>query len=95
VAPYGTLLGRPVVPIQSCKTVGDVGDIIFASLPQYCAAVKTGGVQQDVSMHLWFDYATTAFRFILRVGGQPWWRAPITPKNGTNTLAPFVTLAAR
>lgn len=95
VAPYGTLLGRPVVPIQSCKTVGDVGDIIFASLPQYCAAVKTGGIQQDVSMHLWFDYNTTAFRFILRMGGQPWWRAPITPKNGSNTLAPFVTLAAR
>lgn len=94
-SPYGRLKGRPVVPVQACKTLGDAGDIILADLSQYMTAVKTGGVRQDVSMHLWFDYDTMAFRFIMRVAGLPWWGSAITPANGSNTLSCFVTLAAR
>jgi len=30
----------------------------------------------------------------LRVGGQPWWKAAISPKNGSNTRSSIVTLAA-
>jgi HK97 family phage major capsid protein len=94
-APFGTLLGRQIVPIQSCSTLGTVGDIIFASMGQYAAVLKSGGIKADSSIHLFFDYGLTAFRFTFRMGGQPWWSAPISPKNGSNTLAPFVTLATR
>ena len=94
-SPYGVLLGRPVVPTQACETLGDLGDIIFADLTQYLSVVKTGGVRQDVSIHLWFDYDTAAYRFIFRIGGQPWWGSAIDPRDGTNTLSPFVALAAR
>lgn len=93
--PYGTLLGRPVIPVQGCQTVGDAGDIILADLTQYLTAVKTMGIRADVSMHLWFDYDTLAYRFIFRVAGMPWWAAAITPKNSSNTLSCFVALAAR
>jgi hypothetical protein len=46
-------------------------------------------------MHLYFDQGVTAFRWTLRVGGQPWLSTPITRKNGSNTLSHFVTLQAR
>lgn len=46
-------------------------------------------------MHLYFDTAHVAFRFILRVGGMPWWSAPADTLNGSSSLSPYVTLAAR
>lgn len=94
-SPYATLMGRPMIPTQACPSLGDAGDLVFADLSQYMTAVKTGGIRQDVSMHLWFDYDTLAFRFIMRVAGLPWWGSAITPKNGSNTLSCFVALAAR
>lgn len=94
-APYGTLLGRPVIPHQVCKTVGDLGDIMFADFRQYMSATKGGGIRTDVSMHLWFDQDLLAYRFIIRVAGQPWWSASTPSLNGSHTQSPFVALAAR
>lgn len=94
-SPYATLMGRPVIPTQACQTLGDKGDIILADMSQYLSATKTIGVRSDVSIHLYFDYDMVAFRFILRVGGQPWWGSTISPLNGTNTVSAFVTLAER
>jgi HK97 family phage major capsid protein len=94
--PYNTLFGRPVIPHQACETLGDAGDIIFASFDQYLAAVKAEGVQEDISIHLWFDYDVTAFRFVMRVGGQCRWASAISGRDtGTSTLGSFITLAAR
>lgn len=94
-APYGLLLGRPIVVTEACATLGTVGDVILADLSKYLTVTKSGGVRSDVSMHLWFDQNTTAFRFVMRMNGQPWLSAPITRKNGTNTLSHFVTAATR
>lgn len=94
-SPFATLLGRPVIITEACSAIGDVGDIILAYLPGYFAPIKSGGVRSDVSMHLYFDQGVTAFRWTLRMGGQPWLSAPIARKNGSNTLSHFVTLAAR
>lgn len=94
-SPYGSLFGRPIVVTEACQTVGTVGDIILADMTKYLTVVKSGGVRSDVSMHLWFDQNLTAFRFVLRMNGQPWLSAPITRKNGTNTLSHFITLATR
>ena len=94
-SPYGTLLGRPVITTEACSALGDVGDIILAYMPGYFAPYKASGVKSDVSMHLFFDQGVTAFRWVLRAGGQPWLSAPIARKSGSNTLSHFVTLAAR
>jgi HK97 family phage major capsid protein len=95
-SPFGTLLGRPVVPVEACSTAGTQGDIIVADLTQYLALVKAGqGVQTDVSMHLYFDQALQAFRFIFRMSGQPLWGSTISPENGSNTRSWAVTLDAR
>lgn len=93
-APYGTLLGRPVITTEACAQLGDVGDIVFSFLGGYFAPYK-GGVKSDVSIHLFFDQGVTAFRWTLRVGGQPWLSAPIQRKSGSNTLSHNVALVAR
>lgn len=96
VAPYGTLLGRPIVYTEAAQALGDKGDIVFGDLSNYLSATKIGGVRSDVSIHVWFDYDITAFRFVLRVGGQPWWNAPIAPyQAGATTRGFFATLQER
>jgi HK97 family phage major capsid protein len=95
-APYARLKGRPVVPIEACSALGSLGDIILADLSQYWALTKAGGaIRTDTSIHLYFDQALMAFRFIFRVNGQPAWSAPITRQNGSNTLSWAVALQAR
>jgi len=94
-SPYATLLGRPILVTEACQQLGAQGDIIFADLNSYLSLTKAGGLRADISIHLWFDYDITAFRFIIRVGGQPWWTTSIARKNGSNTLSCFTTLAAR
>ena len=95
VAPFGTIYGKEVVPTEACQTLGDVGDIIFVNMKQYMTVRKTSGIRAETSVHLWFDQDMTAFRFILRVAGEPWWNSVIARANGTNTLSAYVTLAAR
>jgi HK97 family phage major capsid protein len=94
-SPYGSLLGRPIVVTEACATLGTVGDVILADMSKYLTIVKAGGVKSDVSIHLWFDQNTTAFRFVMRMNGQPWLSAAIARKNGSNTLSHFVVLASR
>lgn len=91
----GTLMGRPIIATEACQTIGTVGDIILAYLPGYFAPYEAGGVRNDMSMHLWFDQGATAFRWTFRIGGQPWLSAPISRKNGSNTLSHFVALQTR
>lgn len=94
-AMYATLMGRPVITTEACATVGTIGDIILVDLSNYLTVVKATGLRSDVSIHLWFDQATTAFRFIYRLAGEPWLSKPIVRKNGTNTLSHIVTLDTR
>jgi HK97 family phage major capsid protein len=94
-APHGTLMGRPLIPHQICETVGDVGDILFVDMKQYMTIVKAGGIKSDLSVHLWFDQDLTAYRFTVRVAGQPWWSSSIASRDGSFTQSPFVALAAR
>jgi HK97 family phage major capsid protein len=99
--PYGSLLGRPVVPHQAASTVGDLGDIILWDPKQYLTLTKTGngrdenGMRADVSIHLWFDQDLVAYRFTIRIGGQPWWPTYIAPANGSSNQSPYVVLEAR
>jgi HK97 family phage major capsid protein len=93
-APNARLKGRPVVPVEYCATLGTVGDIVLANFSAYCMGIR-GMVDQAQSMHLKFDYAQTAFRFIFEADGQPWLASTLTPFKGTNTLSPIVTLATR
>jgi HK97 family phage major capsid protein len=93
-SPYMTLMGRPVIPIEQCQTLGTVGDIILADMGEYIV-INKDDIQEAVSIHVQFLTNESAFRFVARNNGQPAWHAALTPKNGTNTVSPFVALATR
>ena len=91
---FGSLMGRPVLPIEQCETVGTEGDIVLANLNEYVLYEK-GVLQSAQSMHVRFEFGEMAFRFFVRADGKPRWKSALTPFKGTNTLSPFVTLATR
>ena len=93
--PYGMLFGRPIIVSQHAKSIGAVGDIMLADLRWYQSITKAEGVSLATSMHLYFDADAAAMRATFRVDGQPKLQAPVSPQNGSNTLSPFVQLAAR
>ncbi len=91
--PFGSLLGRPVIENEYCPNLGTAGDILLAS-PSAYALITKGGVEAASSIHIKFDYDETAFRFVYRVDGQPYYNAAITAYDAVNTVSPFVALAA-
>ena len=94
-SPFGTLYGRPVVPIEQAATVGDQGDIMFVDMSAYLFIDK-GAIKSDSSIHVQFTTDETVFRFVFRCDGQPAMAAPLTPFKGTgDTISSFVLLDER
>jgi HK97 family phage major capsid protein len=89
-----TIMGRPIIREEHCSTLGDVGDILFVDPRGYYIGTR-GTLQTDMSMHLRFDWAETAFRALFEIDGQPDLSGPVTPAQSTTTLSHFVALAAR
>jgi HK97 family phage major capsid protein len=94
-APYGTLYGLPVIPLEQCETLGTVGDILLCDWSQYLHGRERRGIDVASSIHLLFDYNATVFRFELENDGQPLWRTALTPWQSTTTQGPFIGLATR
>jgi HK97 family phage major capsid protein len=94
-APFSTLKGRPVIPVEAMSTVGDLGDIMLVDWTQYMTVTKGRDIKTDVSIHMYFDQDITAFRFVLRITGQPLWKSAITPQFGNLTRSWAVALEAR
>jgi HK97 family phage major capsid protein len=93
-AQYSTIYGRPVITCEQCSTLGTVGDVILFDPAQYLW-IEKGGIQAASSIHVQFLTDETTFRWTVRVNGQPIWDKPLTPYQGTNTVSPYVCLAAR
>ena len=92
--PYATLFGRPVIPVEYCDTLGNVGDIVLADMSQYVVADKNA-MQQMSSVHVRFVNDEMTFRLTYRLDGNVTWPAALTPYKGTQTKSPFIALAAR
>jgi HK97 family phage major capsid protein len=88
------MLGAPLVAHESCKTAGSVGDLLLVVPDQYIIGEKPPEFAE--SLHVRFVEGPEAcFRFIWRIAGHPAWSTPLTPMNGTQTVSPFVAIAAR
>ncbi len=92
--PPMTMLGRPVLPIEQAETLGTVGDIMFTDWRQY-RVIRKGNTKIDSSIHVRYVQQETAFRFTIRINGQPIRQKALTPFRGANTISPFVVLATR
>jgi hypothetical protein len=58
---------------------------------------EKGGFQQDMSIHVRFQYDESVLRFVLRMDGQPWRASALTPYKGGSgaTQSHFIALATR
>lgn len=93
--PYGQIMGLPAYAIEQCPTLGDLGDIILANFKDGYIMAEKGGLKQDMSIHVRFVYDESVLRFVLRMDGQPWRAAALTPYKGSNTQSHFIVLEAR
>lgn len=91
---YDTLYNRPIIPLEHCHTVGDLGDVALCDWTQY-VMIEKGGIDVASSIHVRFIYGEQVLRFTWRVNGRPLWASALTPKKGSNTQSPFVMLAER
>ena len=89
-----TIFGRPLVVSEKAGRLGDRSDLSFVDLSYYLIGDRQQ-MSADSSTEYKFGNDQTAFRIIQRVDGRPWIKSAITPKNGGNSLSPFVELAAR
>lgn len=93
-SPHSQLFGRPIIPLEQCQTLGTHGDIYFVDWSQY-VGINKGGMQSASSMHVRFVNDEMAFRFVIRLDGQPAWVSQLTTFKGTNTQSPYIKLASR
>jgi len=93
-APYGQMMGRPLIPTEHNAVLGTTGDIILWSPSSY-RAIEKGGIQTASSIHVRWVYDETEFRMVFRYDGQPEWALPLTPHSGGATQGPMVVLATR
>lgn len=90
---FGTLLGRPVIPIEFAKPLGMLGDITLVDLSDYLLAIND--MQTALSLEVRFLYDESLFRFSWRFDGQPALRTPVIPYQGNNLRSSYVALAPR
>jgi len=88
------LLGRPLYFSEFPNTVGSQGDLVLGVWDEYIEGTYQP-LQSAESIHVRFLNNERTFKFWKRDAGSPWWRTTLTPKQGANTLSPFVVLAAR
>jgi HK97 family phage major capsid protein len=94
-SPGGAILGRPVIFNEHSPSLGQRGDVQFVNPNGYEAFRRQNAATFAESIHLYFDYALTAFRWMFRIGGQPVLSKPVQMPKSTRTKSHFVTLAER
>ncbi|MDO9460760.1 MAG: phage major capsid protein [Alphaproteobacteria bacterium] len=86
-----SLLGRPLIVSDRCAALGTKGDIMLADLKSYLVGIRQNA-ELLVDTSIGFKESEIWFRLNCRVDGQPALAAAITPRVGSATLSPFVTL---
>ena len=88
------MLTRPVIFTEKTEKLGDKGDIILADFSQYVVGLCSE-MRFDMSIHVHFKTDEILARLIERHDRQPLWDKALILEDGTTTVSPFVTLAAR
>ena len=92
----GRIFGRPFFISEKMPSLGTQGDIGYFDL-RYYFIFDRQPLTIDVSTHVAFTTDETCWRFVLRVAGQCWPAATLTPRNAAapvTTISPFVVLGA-
>jgi len=96
-APYAQIKGLPAIAIEQASALGTAGDIVLGNFADGYVIAEKGGIKADMSIHVRFIYDESAFRFVLRIDGQPVRASALTPYKGgaTATQSHFITLETR
>lgn len=87
----GTLLGLPLLTSDQVPALGTKGDLLLADLTYYL--IKDGfGIAIAASEHVYFLQNKTVIKAFWNVDGKPWLTAPLTLRDGSTTVSPFVVL---
>lgn len=93
--PQLTLLGVPVILSEKAPAaLGTQGDLSLVD-PGYYLIGDRQMVTVEASPHVKFTSDKTTFRAIARNDGRPWVFSPLTPRNNSATMSPFVQLKTR
>ena len=92
--PPNSIYGRPIIFSEKMQTLGDAGDIAFVDLSYYMIGDRQA-LTTSASPHVRFTTMETVFLFSERLDGRCWLDSALTPRNGSNTISPIVSLAAR
>ena len=87
------MLGYPIIWSEKPPIRGTRGDVGLYNFQHYLL----GDRQQatiDISIHNRFEFNQTTWRCVHRVDGQPGLSVPLTLKDGTTQVSPFVVLDA-
>lgn len=85
-----TLFGLPIITTEKLPTLGTTGDLMLCDFSYYIIGDR-GQTEIASSEHYAFINDLTTWRFVHRVDGQPWLRAPLYIDT-TNQVSPFVAL---
>jgi HK97 family phage major capsid protein len=88
------ILTRPVIFTEKTEPLGSKGDIMLCDFSQYVVGLRQG-MRFDTSIHVGFSTDELLARLIERHDGMPLWDSALTLADGSTTVSPFVTLAAR
>jgi HK97 family phage major capsid protein len=91
--PRWQVLGYDVCISEKMPALNTEGDIMLADWQHYLVGDR-GQVEIAYSEHVAFLTNQSIWRFVARVGGQPWLRDKVTLADASSTLSPVVTLAA-
>lgn len=90
---YALLKGRPVIPIEQGKPLGQIGDILLVDPTQI--VIVDRGFRAEASAHFDFLKDQVIFRFVWRIDARPLWVSPIVSASDGVKRSPYVALAAR
>lgn len=87
----GTLMGFPVIYTEKLPALGTKGDVLLCDFSYYLIGDREAPSMAS-SIHERFRRNQTTYRISERIDGQPWLSAPITLRDGTTQISPFVGL---
>ncbi len=92
---YAMLLGMSCIVVEQTAAIGLQGDVMLCDFSQYVIGNRNDEAKFASSIHVAFLTDEQVFRWTLRNDGQPYWDKPVIQNNSSNTVSPFVVLAAR
>lgn len=82
--------GFPIKVSEQCSVLGTAGDVLLCDFGHYLLGHRSTSVA--ISTHARFSTDQDVYRLTHRIDGEPWLSGPITLKDGSNTVSPFVKL---